>query len=381
MKTIPFGYPLIGDEEKNAVAITLNDPILVHGPRSKKFESDFAKYTAADYAVSVSSCTAALHLCWFYKGVGPGDEIIVSAQTHLATAHAIELCGARPVFVDSEIATGNIDLDQIDSAITGRTTGISIVHYLGMPVNMDSLNAISRKHKLFVVEDCALALGTYFRGIHAGLHGDAGCFSFYPVKHMTTAEGGMLITRNKGMADKITRQKAFGVDRHIGERTVPGVYDVTMLGFNYRMNEIQAALGIEQIKRIDTFLKRREENYKALLSALSEIEEISFFQSSHGEYKSSYYCLSILLNDQLSSKRFEIVNHLKQNGVGTSVYYPRAVPHFTYYQEKYGYSDKSFPVAAQISYSSIAFPVGPHVSRDDVEYMARILKDAIVKVK
>jgi perosamine synthetase len=381
LRTIPFGFPLIGDAEKDAVAMALNDPILVHGPRSKKFESDFAKYTAADYAVSVSSCTAALHLCWFYKGVGPGDEVIVSAQTHVATAHAIELCGAKPVFVDSEIVSGNIDLDQIESVITERTRGIAIVHYLGMPVNMDILMAISQKHKLFVVEDCALALGTYFRGIHAGLHGDAGCFSFYPVKHMTTAEGGMIITRDKDMADRITRQKAFGVDRHMGERTVPGVYDVTMLGYNYRMNEIQAALGIEQLKRIERFLERRAENYEALHSALSKIEEIGFFKSSHAEYKSSHYCLSILLNDQLKPKRFEIVNHLKQNGVGTSVYYPSAVPHFSYYKGKYGYSDNSFPVAARISSSSIALPVGPHVSRDDVEYMARIVKDAIVKVK
>lgn len=340
MRNIPFGLPLIGDEEKNAVAAALNDPILVHGPRSKKFELDFAKYTDADYAVSVSSCTAALHLCWFYKGVGPGDEIIVSAQTHVATAHAIELCGAMPVFGDSEITTGNIDLDQIDSAITERTKGISIVHYLGMPVNMDSLIAISRKHKLFVVEDCALALGSYFRGTHVGLHGDAGCFSFYPVKHMTTAEGGMVITRNKEMSEKITRQKAFGVDRHMGERSIPGVYDVTMLGFNYRMNEIQAAIGIEQIKKMDSFLKRRSENYEALHVLLSEIKEIRLFQSSHGEYESSHYCLSILLNDHLAPRRFEIVRHLKQNGVGTSVYYPKAVPNFSYYKDKYGYSDK-----------------------------------------
>jgi dTDP-4-amino-4,6-dideoxygalactose transaminase len=372
---------MVGDAERNAVMDVLNGPILVHGPRAKEFEAAFAAYTGADYAVSVSSCTAALHLCYFYLGVGPGDEVIVPAQTHTATAHAVELCGAKPVFVDAERDTGNIDLDQIESQITEHTRAISVVHYLGMPVNMERVVAIAKKYGLFVVEDCALAVGTYFKGIHAGLHGDVGCFSFYPVKHITTAEGGMIITQQEEIASKITRQRAFGVDRHMGERKVPGVYDVNMLGFNYRMNEIEAALGIEQLKRMDSFLQRRKENYEALSAGLREIDEINQFQSSHGDYQSSYYCFSALLDDSLVQKRFEIVDYLKQHGVGTSVYYPQAVPHFSYYKARYGYSDESFPVAAWISRSSIALPVGPHVDLEDIAYMIETLKAAIMEVK
>lgn len=381
MRTIPFGKPMLGPEEKQAVAEVLEGDILVHGPRAKNFETVFAEYTGAPYAVSVANCTAALHLLYFNRQLGAGDEVIVPAMTHNATAHAVELTGAKPVFVDAERETGNIDIGQIEAHITERTKAISIVHFLGMPVDMDGINAIAKKHNLFVVEDCALSLGAYYKGVHTGLHGDAGCYSFYPVKHMTTAEGGMIITKHEELAAKLTRQKAFGVDRTASERSVPGVYDVTMLGFNYRMSEVHAALGIGQVKKLDGFLQKRKENYDALTAGLQDIAEIVLFRSTGGDYQSSYYCHSVLLNDELAPKRFEIVSELKQNGVGTSVYYPRPVPHFTYYREKYGYTDDTYPVAAWISNNSIALPVGPHLDTDDMNYIVESLKQAIAKVK
>lgn len=374
--------PLIGKAEKDVVQEVLDNPILVHGPYSKGFESNFAEYTNAPHAVSVSSCTAALHLSYFYLGIGEGDEVIVPAQTHTASAHSVELTGARPVFVDAEKDTGNIDIDQIESAITERTRAISVVHFLGMPVNMDRINSIAKKHELFVVEDCALAIGSYYKSVHTGLHGDCGCFSFYPVKHMTTAEGGMLITRHKDMAGRIERQRAFGVDRHhAGERKIPGVYDVTQLGFNYRMSEVHAAIGIEQLKKVTAFLKRRKLNYETLTAGLREIDEISLFKSTYGVFQSSYYCHSILLGDSIVSRRFEIVNYLKENGIGTSVYYPKAVPQMTYYKNKYGYNKNSHPVAEWISNRSIALPVGPHLEQEDMEYILIILKRAIQEAK
>jgi dTDP-4-amino-4,6-dideoxygalactose transaminase len=346
-----------------------------------EFETAFGTYTKAPHAVSVSSCTAALHLSYFYLGIGPGDEVIVPAQTHTATAHAVELCGATPVFVDSEAETGNIDTEQMEERITSNTKAISVVHYLGMPVNMTRVCEMAKRRGLFVVEDCALAVGSYFNGIHAGLHGDVGCFSFYPVKHMTTAEGGMLIAKEKSLAERIARQKAFGVDRHVGERKIPGVYDVTMLGFNYRMNEIQAALGLEQLKKMDGFLQQRKENYTALSRGLGEIDEVTQFRSSHGEYVSSYYCHSARLKEPLVKKRFDIVESLKGQGVGTSVYYPKPVPHMAYYSDKYGYGEDSFPVAASISYGSIALPVGPHLTVEDMGYIVEAIKRAIREVR
>lgn len=381
MSNIPFGKPMIGDEEKRAVAEVLNGDILVHGPRAVEFEMRFKEFTGAPFAVSAASCTAAMHLFYFYAGIGPGDEVIVPAQTHVATAHAVELCGAKPVFVDAEKSTGNIDIDQIEPNINERTKVISVVHYLGMPVRMERIIEIAKRHNLLVLEDCALAIGTRYKGVHAGCWGDAGCFSFYPVKHITTAEGGMLITGNKDIAEKISKQKAFGLDRNVHERSLPGIYDVTMLGFNYRMSEIQAVLGIEQMKRVISFLEKREENYWELTKGLEHIDEITLLASSHGEYRSSYYCHSVILDDDLIRVKREIVNYLKERGVGTSVYYPKPVPHFTYYKEKYGYGDDLFPVAAWISRNSIALPVGPHLGLEDMRYIAATLKQSIERVK
>jgi len=381
MRQVPFGRPMIDDRERQAVMDVMKGDILVHGPKAKEFEKSFAALTKAPYAISVSSCTAALHLLYFYLGLGKGDEVIVPAQTHTATAHVVELVGAKPVFVDAERETGNIDIEQIEKAVSPRTKAISIVHFLGMPVDMDRVNMIAKKHGLFVVEDAALAVGTYYKGIHAGLLGDAGCFSFYPVKHFTTAEGGAITVKDEAIAAKLERQKAFGVDRTVGERKVPGVYDVTMLGFNYRMNEIEAAIGIEQIKKVPMILERRKSNYECLESALRDVSEIELLRSSYGDFQSSYYCLSIILKEKFIPKRFEIVNELKANGIGTSVYYPRPVPHMTYYREKYGYMENSYPLASRISYGSIALSVGPHLNKEDMLYMAEALKKTIVKFK
>jgi dTDP-4-amino-4,6-dideoxygalactose transaminase len=380
-RNIPFGRPLIGDEERRAVADVLSGPILVHGPRAEEFERAFGRWTGAPHAVSVASCTAAMHLVYFSWGFGPGDEVIVPAQTHTATAHAVELVGAKPVFVDAERTTGNIDVAVIEAALTPRTRAIAVVHYLGVPVDMARVRAIAQARGLKVLEDCALAIGTRIGGVHAGLLGDAGCFSFYPVKHMTTAEGGMITTRDAAFAARLARQKAFGVDRHVGERKIPGVYDVTMLGFNYRMNELEAAIGIEQVKRLDDMLARRERNYRALHRRLSELPELTLFAEAPAGSVSSRYCLAAILSPALAPKRHEIVAALNARGVGTSIYYPRAVPHMTYYVEKYGYRPESFPDAAWISAASVALPVGPHLDEDDMHYIGNAFKETLVETK
>ncbi len=381
MRTIPFARPILGESERQAVAEVLSGNILVHGPKIKQFETAFANWLKTDAAVGVSSCTAALHLSYFYLGIGSGDEVIVPAMTHVATAHAVELVGAKPVFVDAESRTGNIDIEQIENKISSNTKALSLVHYLGMPVDMHRICEIADRHDLFVVEDCALAIGTYFDGIHAGLHGDVGCFSFYPVKHMTTAEGGMVISRHPEVLQKIERQRAFGVDRTHSERSIPGDYDVNMLGFNYRMNEVQAAIGIEQIRRLKTFLARRKENYAILTAGLREINEIDMLESSHDKFQSSYYCHCIVLKESLAGRRVDIINGLKTKGLGTSIYYPRAVPLLSYYEDKYGYSNGTYPVAERISSSSIALPVGPHLCEEDMLYIVQTVKDVIQEVK
>lgn len=381
MRDVPFGKPIIGDEERAAVDAVLRGTTLTHGPLVKEFEAAFAGFTGAPRAIAVSSATAGLHLAYFYLGIGPGDEVIVPAQTHTATAHAVEYVGAKPVFVDAESTTGNIDIDAIEAAITPNTRALSVVHYLGMPVDMHRIMEIARKHDLFVVEDCALAIGTYLDGTHAGLFGDIAAYSFYPVKHITTAEGGMVITRRNDVADAVSVQRAFGIDRNIvAERPIPGSYDVQGLGFNYRLNELGAAIGIEQVKRIPAFLEARHANYAALQVGLEGIEGVSTLESSDDRFVSSHYCHLAILDAPLAEKRLEIMMAMKARGVGTSIYYPRPVPLFTYYAQKYGYQPGQFPNAERISDQGIALPVGPHLDADDMAYVADTLAESIEEV-
>ena len=365
LQPIAFGRPMIADEEKKAVLEVLSGPILVHGPKSIEFEESFASFTEAPFAISVSSCTAGMHLIYHALGFGLGDEVIVPSQTHVATAHAVELTGARPIFADAEIRSGNIDLQAIESLITNKTRAIAVVHYLGVPVDMDAVSKIAEKFGLFVLEDCALSPGAKYNGIHTGLLGDAGCFSFYPVKHFTTAEGGMIILKDKALADKIRLIKAFGVTRTHSERGIPGEYDVTQLGYNYRMSEVHAAIGVEQVKKLPTFLDTRKSNFDRIAEGLSEIECIRVLPQPVGQrYLSSHYCLGALLDPSITNHRPQIMSELKSLGIGTSIYYPHPVPHMSYYKEKYG--ETKVPNATLISKSIIALPVGPHVSPKDV---------------
>lgn len=381
-EVIPFGKPLVGEEERNAVMDVLAGPILVHGPRATEFEQAFAAFTEAPHAVSVSSCTAGMHLIYFALGLGAGDEVIVPAQTHVATAHAVELTGARAVFVDAEATTGNIDIKAIEAAITPQTKAIAVVHYLGVPVDMPQVVAIAHRHNLFLLEDCALAPGAKVDGVHAGLLGDAGVFSFYPVKHMTTAEGGIVILRDGDFAQRLRLLKAFGVDRTHGERKVPGVYDTVALGFNYRMSEIHAAIGIEQLKKLPRFLEQRAENFMTLAGALTDVPGLQVLPQPVDErFQSCHYCLGALLDIQLAEKRPEIMAGLKERGIGSSVYYPQPVPRMTYYREKYGYCENSYPNATRISDGLIALPVGPHLNPGHMLTIADACRDILVRLK
>ena len=254
---LPFGNPWITNKEISAVNKVLKGKILVHGQHTVNFEKQFKKFTKSKYAIAVSSCTAGMHLFYYSVGIGKGDEVIVPAQTHLATAHAVELNGAKAVFVDSTLDTGNIDIEKIESKITKKTKAICVVHYLGLPVDIKKIKYLAKKYNLYIVEDCALALGAKYYNNHVGTMGDVGVFSFYPVKHITTAEGGMMILNNKKLATKIRLLRAFGVNKNFNQRKLPGIYDCEYLGFNYRMSKIHAAIGIEQLTKLPTILQKR----------------------------------------------------------------------------------------------------------------------------
>ena len=301
-------------------------------------------------------------------------------MTHVATAHAVEYCGAEPVFVDVLPDSGNIDPDGI-AAIDKDLSAVMVVHYLGLPCDMDRIQPIAESAGAFVIEDCALAVDATYGEAKAGTLGLAGCFSFYPIKHMTTLEGGMLTTDDDELADRVRRGKAFGYDRTIAQRTKPGIYDVSALGYNFRMNEAQAAVGLAQLSRLDEFQKARAENDRIIRERLADIEELTLFESVQGKANSSHYCLNVVLPRDGRLDRDAVVAHLKEAGVGTSVHYPSSVPLFSYYREKYGHQAGEFPIAEWLAAQTISLPVGPHVTSDDARYIGEAVKDAVIRCR
>src|SRR3990167_2294710 len=291
-KEIPFGRPWIDQSDKNAVMEVLSGHILTHGPKCHEFENKFVQLMKGGYAVTTSSCMVSLHLASLHFKLKPGDEVLVPAQTHVATVHAIELVGAKPIFIDCELRTGNIDITQLENKISEKTKVITVVHFAGIPVEMDQVCGIAKKYNLSVIEDCALALGGFYKGKHVGLWGDVGCFSFYPAKHITTGEGGMLVSKNEKTATQIASFRAFNVDRTHSNRDIPGLYDVTGVGLNYRMSEMQAALGCTQLTKFSENLARRSKNFSLLKKELLSIEGVStVLDSQNLECINSHYCL------------------------------------------------------------------------------------------
>ncbi len=376
---IPFGKPLLDNTERNAVMRVLKSDILTHGKNSILFEKKFQEFTKINYCTSVSNCTAALHISYLLIGLKKGDEVILPSQTHVATAHSIEITGAKPIFVDSDdVHTGNIDIKKIKKKINSRTKAICVVHFLGKPVDMDKISKLTKKHNLYLIEDCALALGAKFKNKHVGTYGDFSAFSFYPAKHITTADGGMLGIKKKFFFDKAKKIKAFGVDKRFQERKVPGDYDVKYLGINYRLDELRSAMGICQLKKINYILSKRKKNYIFLNSRIKNIKGIKILNSKSEKNKtSSHYCLSFILLGNLKKKRLQIIKQLNKKGIGTSIYYPKILSEFSYYKKKYGYRSNEFKNAKIISDNSICLPIAPHIKKDNLIFIEKNLKKII----
>ena len=378
---IPFGKPLIDGEEIKSVINVLKSGIYAHGPISKLFEKKFCNFTGAKYSTTVSSCTAGMHLFYFALGIGRGDEVIVPAQTHTATAHAVELVGAKPVFIDCDSSTGNIDPKKIQKKISKKTKAICVVHFLGIPVDMKRINLIAKKNKLLVLEDCALSLGARYNKVHTGLLGDAGVFSFYPAKHITTGEGGVLITKNKKILNRIKLLKSLGINKIFLERKTPGIYDAIDVGFNYRMSEIHASIGVKQIEKIKKFIQKRKKNFYFLKKIFQKNKNIYILDANSQKYKNSFYCMNVILSKKLSKNRMEIIRYLNKRNIGTSIYYPQPVPRMSYYKKKYGYNKNNFTNAAIISDRSISLPVGPHLTLKDLKYISENFLNSLEKFK
>jgi len=365
---IHFHRPWIGEEEEREVIETLRSGWLTTGERTRQFETEFARYAEARYAVGVTSCTAGLFLSLKALSIGPGDEVITTPMTFTATANVILHTNAQPVFVDIDPQTLNINHHLIEPVITCKTRAILPVHFRGIPCEMDEILDIARRHSLFVIEDAAHAIETRYKGRKVGSISDTTCFSFYPNKNITTGEGGMVTTNDKTVADRIRILSNHGLSRGSLERYSPGgtpLYEVIEPGYKFNMFDIQAALGIHQLRKIETFWKRRQEIVMRYNEAFSSIPQITIpFDCSPG--KNAYHIYVLLVNpDRLTITRDELLEALKSAGIGTSVHFLSLHLH-RYYRDNFGFKPDDFPVAADVSTRTFSLPLYPRLTDDEV---------------
>lgn len=376
-KFIPYGCQWIDEDDINAVVDVLRSDYLTTGPKVLEFEKKFADYTGAKYAVSISNGTAALHAACFAAGIKEGDEVITTPITFAASANAVLYQGAKPVFADIDERTYNIDPKEIEKNITNKTKAIIPVHFTGQPCDMDEIHKIAQKYNLMVIEDAAHALGAEYKGKRIGNLSDMTIFSFHPVKHITTGEGGMITTNNKELYEKLLLFRTHGITRkrELFENADEGswFYDQLCLGYNYRMTDIQCALGLSQLKKADKFLSRRREIAEIYNKAFKELDGVIVpFQKEDRNSSWHLYVIRFELN-KIRMSRKEIYNYLISQNIGVNVHY---IPvYYLSYYKKLGYKKGICKNAEKLYEEIITLPLYPKMSDEDVEYVISAVKE------
>ncbi len=358
----------LGDEEIKAVVNVLRSKWLSMGPVTQKFEQEFAKYLGVKHAFAVSSGTAALHIACRILNIKQGDEVIVPSLTFVATANAVLYCGAKPVFADiTSVDNFNISPEDVQEKITNKTKAVIVVHYGGYPCDMKSILEIAEDYKLRVIEDSAHAIGAEYEGKKCGTFGDVSCFSFFANKNLVTGEGGMIVTNDDKLAEKIRIIRSHGMtaltwDRFKGHSYT---YDVVDLGYNYRLTEIASALGLVQLKKLDKNNEKREKIVKEYKKKLKKFSEITIpFKNFKG--KASYHIFPILLTEKIG--RFEFMKKLRENGIQTSIHYP-PIHLFTYYRKSFGFKEGALPLTELVGEREVTMPLHPLMSKEDVNFV------------
>jgi dTDP-4-amino-4,6-dideoxygalactose transaminase len=375
---LPFSPPYISREEIDEVVDTLSSDWITTGPKTKRFESEFASFIGADAALALNSCTAGLHLALVVLGIGSGDEVITTPMTFCSTVNVIEHVGAKPVLVDVEPDTLNISPSLIEKAITPRTRAVMPVHYTGHPCEMDEIVNIAREHRLFVIEDAAHALPAQYKGKAVGTIGDLTAFSFYATKNLTTAEGGML-TGKQELIEKARALSLHGMNRDAWKRYDKGgswYYEIDAPGFKYNMTDIQASIGLQQLKKLNGFQERRHEIVKRYNEGFSGCPclEIPVTKPSV-EHACHLYTLRLNL-ETLKINRDKFIEEMKERNIGTSVHFIPIHVH-PYYGKKYGYQPEDFPVAYANFLRLVSLPLYPRMSDQDVDDVIEVVLDVV----
>jgi dTDP-4-amino-4,6-dideoxygalactose transaminase len=344
------------------------------GEVTRKFENEFSEFLGVKHSIAVANATAALHLANLALDLNEESEVVCPALTFVASANSIIYTGAKPVFADIiDTNDFNISPDDIESKITEKTRAIQVVHYAGYPCNMNRIMELARKYKLYVIEDSAHAHGAEYQGEKCGAIGDIGCFSFLTNKNMTTVEGGMVTTNNDELAAKIRILRSQGMtslslDRFKGHAFS---YDVVEIGYNYRIDEIRSAIGIVQLDKLKLFNEKRKQLVQIYNEKLVGIKEVSIpFEKNQDT--SAHHIFPLLLDEAINRQQF--MEHMKGNGIQTSIHYPPAHL-FTIYRKKFKYKEGLLPVTENVAMREITLPLYPAMSKNDVHYIC----DVIVK--
>jgi len=370
---LPLSRPTIGEEEIREVVETLRSGWITTGPKVALFEERFRQYLDMPHAIAVSSGTAGLHAALLGAGIGPGDEVITSSMTFAATANAIVLAGARPVLVDCERDTLNIEVGAVERAVTNKTKAIMPVHFAGQPCAMDEILEIARRRNLLVIEDAAHALGAEYKGLKIGAIGDATVHSFHPIKSITTGEGGMVVLRDDDWADRIRLVRFHGIRTSAWERQAGGespLYAVELPGLKYTMMDIQAAIGIHQIAKLEGFIARRTALARRYQERFKDVEGVQLLGSAPYAHKHAWHLLVIQVGeDRLDIDRNAFLERLKEKNIGAGVHFP-ALHMQPYYQKAFGYRAGDFSNAERAAARILSLPLFPAMTESDVDDVA-----------
>jgi dTDP-4-amino-4,6-dideoxygalactose transaminase len=371
-----FGSPRIEEEEIDEVVGCLRSGWIGTGPLVAKFEEDFAHYKGIENAVALNSCTAALHLSLLAGNLGEDAEVITTPLTFCATVNAIIHAGATPVLADIHPETWNIDPEEIEKRITPRTRAILVVHFAGRPCEMDAIMQIAKRHNLKVIEDCAHAIETEYKGRQVGTIGDFGCFSFYVTKNLVTGEGGMVLTSDAENAARIKVLGLHGMSKDAWKRFGDEGfrhYKVVECGFKYNMTDMQAALGVHQLKNVESYWKRRKEIWDRYMSELSDLP-VGLPLPVESEVRHAYHLFNILIdNKKTGITRDELLEQMTYHGIGVGVHY-LSIPEHPYYQEQYGWNPEVYPNASQVGGQTISLPISAKLTDQDVSDVIKALR-------
>jgi UDP-4-amino-4,6-dideoxy-N-acetyl-beta-L-altrosamine transaminase len=364
---LPYGRQWIDEEEIAAVVEVLRSDWLTTGPKVVEFEEAVAEYVGARYAVAFSSGTAALHAAAHAAGIGPGDEVITTPLTFAATANCVLYQGGKPVFADIDEQTLNLDPAEVERSLTPRTKAIIAVDFAGHPAELDELRALARERHLLLIEDACHALGAEYRGQKIGGLSDLTVFSFHPVKHITTGEGGMITTHDEALAERLRlfRNHGISVDAQERQRRGAWFYEMIDLGYNYRLTDLQCALGLSQLRKLDRFLSRRAEIAARYREAFANVPEI-ILPTVAPQVKHAWHLFVIQLRlERLTAGRAEIFQALRAENIGVNVHY---IPvHWHPYYQQQGYCSKDCPKAGRYYERAITLPLFPRMQERDVE--------------